>query len=397
MEPYSQLACSTSLALFNVKIHNNAKFNKQNQAMLSNKTIAVVVPAFNEEKQIGMVIETMPNFVDRIVIVNDSSSDNTEKIVKDLIKNDQKSYFNENIKPLKIIPNRYNEAEIILAENAIKELEYYIPSKLYNENHGENRIILINNLKNGGVGAGIARGYKWCKDNQIDCVAVMAGDGQMDPEELEELCKPVINEKVDYVKGNRLIHRSARSVIPKRRYFGNSILSIMTKVASGYWRVSDTQTGYTAISLEALKSIDIHKIYRKYGMPNDMLVKLNITGCCIREVPIKPVYRIGENSKMKIISVIHRISWLLFKSFFKRLWLKYFIRDFHPLFLLYSMSIILGILWLPYFFKVVKALLLGQNLSFETLFAFTILGIFSFQSLLFAMWMDIQDNSRLYK
>ena len=106
-------------------------------------------------------------------------------------------------------------------------------------------------------------------------------------------------------------------------------------------RVSDTQTGYTAISLNALKSIRLYDIYKRYGMPNDMLVKLNMSYCTIREIPIKPVYRIGEESKMKIYKVIPKISYLLFKSFFKRIWIKYFIKDFHPLFILYNLSFIL--------------------------------------------------------
>src|SRR6185503_10755808 len=136
-------------------------------------------------------------------------------------------------------------------------------------------------------------------------------------------CKPIVEEGIDYVKGNRLIHRSAWLVIPKVRYFGNSILSIMTKVASGYWHVSDSQTAFVAISRKALNAIRIHNIYRTYGYPNDMLVKLNIAFCTIKEVEIKPVYEIGERSKMKIFNIIVPISWLLFKSFFKRLWIKY--------------------------------------------------------------------------
>ena len=104
----------------------------------------------------------------------------------------------------------------------------------------------------------------------------MDGDGQMDPNELEKICSPVIEEGVDYVKGNRLIHESAWVIIPKIRFFGNSILSIFTKIASGYWHVSDTQTGYTALSNHGLNSIPLYKIYKRYGMPNDMLIKLNI-------------------------------------------------------------------------------------------------------------------------
>jgi len=364
--------------------------------MLNNKTIAVVVPAYNEEKQIGQVIETMPDFVDRIIIVNDASTDRTQEIIISHIDEDQANYFNKEIGNKKIVPNKYNEAEIWLNQQEKDEIKHFMPSEIYNNKPENGRLILINNLKNSGVGAGIARGYKWCKDNRIDCTAVMAGDGQMDPDELESICKPVINENVDYVKGNRLIHRSAKYIIPKGRYFGNSLLSIMTKIASGYWRVSDTQTGYTAISLDALKSIDIHKIYRNYGMPNDMLVKLNITSCSIREVPIKPVYRVGEQSKMKIRKVMPGIAWLLFRSFFRRLWRKYFLRNFHPLFILYHTAFFLLLISTPYLIKILKLTFSGTPANPVTVLAFIFSFLFGFQSLLFAMWMDIQDNERLY-
>jgi len=366
--------------------------------MLSNKTVAVVVPAYNEEKQIARVIQSMPAFVDRIVIVNDCSKDKMADVVVDCIRNDRSE--KQSIKSLHTIEHNfdaYNRAEEVLLKQSKEEIRFFNPHEIVNANTDTDRVILINHTRNGGVGAAIATGYKWCKDHNIDCTAVMAGDGQMDPAELESICRPVTDEKVDYVKGNRLIHRSAWLVIPKVRYFGNSILSILTKMASGYWRVSDTQTGYTAISKAALNSIRLHDIYRTYGMPNDMLVKLNIAMCTLREVEIKPVYNVGEESKMKVFKVIPRISWLLFKSFFKRLWIKYLFRDFHPLFLLYNFSILLGIVWLPYLVKVIRLTLSGHNLSFETLFAFTFFSIIAFQSFMFAMWMDIQDNERLYK
>jgi len=174
-------------------------------------------------------------------------------------------------------------------------------------------------------------------------------------------------------------------------------LSILTKIASGYWHVSDTQTGYTAISLSALNAIKLHDIYKIYGMPNDMLVKLNIAFCTLKEVKIKPVYNIGESSKMSVTRVIPRITWLLFKSFFKRLWIKYLFRDFHPLFLLYHFSFILGLCSIPYAIKIISIILAGGSVSPATMLAFFFLFTSSFQSLLFAMWMDIQDNERLYK
>ncbi len=365
--------------------------------MLNKKTIAVVVPAYNEEQQIAKVIKTMPDFVDRIVIVNDNSTDATADVVAQYIRNDKNE--NGRIKDIYnvIKENTYNRADIVIQKNLKKELEKFTESEVFNEDDSQDRIILINHLKNTGVGGAIARGYKWCKDHGIDCTAVMAGDGQMDPAELKHICLPVVKDGIDYVKGNRLIHRSSWLVIPKIRFFGNSILSILTKIASGYWHVSDTQTGYTAISKSALNSIPLHKIYKSYGMPNDMLVKLNIAMNTIREVEIKPVYDVGENSKMKVFKVIPRVSWLLFKSFFKRLWIKYLFRDFHPLFLLYHASFTLIFVSFPFLIKIVKLALEGANANPVTVLAFVFLFFSGFQSLLFAMWMDNQDNERLYK
>lgn len=366
-------------------------------SMLFDKTVAVVVPAFNEEKQISHVLSTMPHFVDRIIVVNDCSTDNTAEVVLSYIKEDRAigRVIKESL--CKSNDNQYDRAEILLKEKRQQEMQYFVPSEIANTSPDTDRIILINHLKNGGVGAAIARGYKWCLDHAIDCTAVMAGDAQMDPSELKSICTPVLNDGIDYVKGNRLIHGGARLVMPKTRFLGNSILSILTKIASGYWHVSDTQTGYTAISLSALSAIKIHEIYPKYGMPNDLLVKLNIAFCTIKEVKIKPVYNVGETSKMRVHKVIPRIAWLLFKSFFKRLWVKYLFRDFHPLFLLYQFAIILGTICLPYAVKILTLTLSGKPVSATTMLAFFFLFTSSFQSLLFAMWMDIQDNERLYK
>jgi glycosyltransferase involved in cell wall biosynthesis len=367
--------------------------------VINNKTIAVVVPCYNEETQIEMVIKTMPDFVDRIVVINDCSKDKTAEVVQSFWKTE---YNNTEIKispvSYEISNSNFNKAELIIKKLSEIEKKKCPAVEINNNNYEKDRIVLLNHKKNSGKGAGIVTGYKWCKDHGFDCIATMDGDGQMDPEELESICNPIINEGVDYAKGNRLIHRSALLVIPKIRLFGNSVLSILTKLASGYWRVSDTQTGYTAISNRALASINIHKIYRSYGYPNDMLIKLNIAMCTIKEVKIKPIYDIGENSKMKISKVIPRVSWLLFKSFFKRLWLKYLFRDFHPLFLLYNLSFILFISSVPYGIKIFKHVFIWETSANPvTVLAFVFLLTSCFQSFLFAMWMDIQDNERLYK
>lgn len=363
--------------------------------MINNKTIAVVVPSYNEESQIGLVLETMPEFVDRIILVNDCSTDNTEQIAKNFITKLGFAKLPEMLQT-KEKGSFYNKANEIIEQWNKEEIKYFSPAKVIHKNPHQ-RLVIINLLKNSGVGSAIARGYKWAKDNTIDCTAVMAGDGQMDPSELFSICDPVVSDSVDYVKGDRLGHKSAKILMPRKRFIGNSVLSLLTKIASGYWHISDTQTGYTAISNRALNKIDLYKIYPKYGMPNDMLVKLNIENCTLKEVPIKPIYFIGEQSKMKIRKVIPRISWLLFRSFFKRIWIKYLKKSFHPLFILYHMGIILLLISIPFGIKILIKILIHSDANPVTVLAFALLFISGFQSLMFAMWMDIQDNQRLYK
>ncbi len=365
--------------------------------MLNNKTVAVVVPAYNEEKQIGHVIESMPDFVDRIIVVNDCSTDGTEDVVKWYISRGIKTKRIERKKKKNIKETKYNKAEIIAEKICNAELKFFTPSEIFNKNTDDDKIILIKHLKNARKGSTIATGYQWCREHNIDCIAIMDGDGQMDPDELESICVPIVKDDIDYVKGNRLIHKSAYMIIPKIRYLGNSILSMMTKIASGYWHISDTQCGYTAISKRALENLQIHKMYNDYGVYNDILVKLNISYCTIKEIEIKPVYNIGEVSKMKIWKVIPSLFFLLFRLFFYRMWKKYFFRDFHPIFLFYHFAILLFAINIPFIIKIIDRLLRIKDIPTTTLFAFVFLSISLFQAIFFAMWMDIQDNERLDK
>ena len=164
----------------------------------------------------------------------------------------------------------------------------------------------------------------------------MNGDNQMDPDELLELATPVALGELDYAKANRLFTGEAWNLIPHNRYLGNAMLSLFTKIASGYWHVADSQAGYTAIGLPMLKRLDLDRIYTRYGYPNDMLVHLNIWNARVRDIPSRPIYGIGEKSGIRLRKVIPRISWLLLNGFFWRMGQKYVIRDFHPLVFFYA-------------------------------------------------------------
>lgn len=365
--------------------------------MLDGRTVAVVVPAYNEETQIGRVIDTMPSFVDRIVVVDDCSTDRTREEIQRRLEPGAISELHLKRTQGCSDDSPYNQA-LRVCEEQRKEEERRLPKfSLIETTPDKSRLVYISLGENSGVGAAIAVGYKWCKDRNVDCTAVMAGDGQMDPSELESICLPIVEGAADYVKGNRLNHKSAWSVIPRTRFIGNSILSILTKIASGYWHVSDTQCGYTAISARGLDRIRLDKVYPRYGVPNDLLVKLNIASCTMKEVDIKPVYNVGEQSKMKVMTVIPRMSLLLIGLFLERLWLKYLLKDFHPLFVLYNLSFLLLALAVPYGYKISYLWIThAKPINPLTILAFFFLFVSGFQFLLFAMWMDIQNGERLH-
>ncbi|MBN2790135.1 MAG: glycosyltransferase family 2 protein [Candidatus Delongbacteria bacterium] len=315
--------------------------------MYNDKTISVVVPCHNEETQIGTVIKTMPDFVDKIVIIDDLSRDKTVEVIKEYLSKDK-------------------------------------------------RIILIEHEKNQGVGGAIASGYKWSRDNDIDVAVVFAGDAQMDPNDLPNILDPVVSGEVDYSKGNRLFTGEAFSKIPKVRYFGNSVLSLLTKIASGYWHVADSQSGYTAINKKALKTIDWDKLYRRYGQPNDLLVKLNIYNFKVRDVLINPVYDVGEKSGIKVRKVLFTLSWLLLKLFIYRMKEKYIIRDFHPLVLFYSFGISLFALSIPLLIRMLYyAFVIGGNIPKINFLTWMLTVIMGVQFVLFAMWFDMESNKEL--
>ncbi|MCH8157622.1 MAG: glycosyltransferase family 2 protein, partial [Nitrospinae bacterium] len=259
----------------------------------------------------------------------------------------------------------------------------------------DSRVELIRHSTNQGVGAAIASGYKASLEKEYDVTVVMAGDAQMDPADLPKIVGPVAEEGVDYAKGNRLVHGQAWNLIPRHRYIGNAVLSLFTKIVSGYWHVADSQCGYTAISLNALNSIDIGLLYPRYGIPNDILVKLNIADCTVRDVPIRPVYNIGEVSEIKMVPVIFTISRLLIRRFYERLVQKYVIRDFHPLVFFYVLGLISFIPGaISGFYLFFFRLFVGPVSATSALFA-AFLVTTGLQFLLFAMWFDMEHNKHL--
>jgi glycosyltransferase involved in cell wall biosynthesis len=312
--------------------------------MLDGKRVAVVVPAFDEERLVGETIRGIPEFVDSILVVDDASRDGTAAAA---------------------------------------------------EGVGDARVQVLRHESNAGVGAAIATGYRRALEQEIDVTCVMAADNQMDPMELRELVQPVARDEVEYAKANRLVSGEAWKVIPRTRYLGNAVLSLLTKIASGYWHVADSQAGYTALSLTALRRLELDELYPRYGFPNDVLLHLNVQNARVRDVPSRPIYHVGESSGIRLRSVVPRISWLLLKGFWWRMGQKYVIRDFHPLVFFYAFgTIMLGV---GFLLGLAELLLrLGGNaITPATIVLVAVLLIGGLQMTLFAMWFDMEANKDL--
>jgi glycosyltransferase involved in cell wall biosynthesis len=309
------------------------------------KTVAVVVPAYDEAGLIGATLAGIPDFVDRVFVVDDASRDGT-------------------------------------AEQA--------------RGAGDPRVEVVVHERNEGVGAAIVTGYGRALEERIDVTAVMAGDNQMPPDELEALVAPVARGEIDYAKANRLVSGEAWTLIPRTRYLGNAVLSLLTKIASGYWHVADSQTGFTAIALPVLERLDLHRVYRRYGFPNDLLVHLNVVNARVRDVPSRPVYNVGERSDIRLRRVVPRISWLLVKGFFWRLREKYVIRDFHPLVFFYAFGFLattLGLVLGAYVSA--RRIFSGYDITPATVGLIALLLLSGSQFTLFAMWFDMESNKDL--
>jgi glycosyltransferase involved in cell wall biosynthesis len=240
------------------------------------RSIAVVVPAFNEADKLANTIRSIPGFVDTVIVVDDASTDGTAAIARRL-------------------------------------------ARRTSNGHGRRGLVVIEHPRNRGVGAAIASGYGRALDLGIDVTAVMAGDGQMDPADLSRLLLPVVSGAADYSKGNRFAWPGYWRAMPPHRLAGNIALSLLTRLASGYWDLFDSQCGYTAASRRALLAIDPARMFERYGYPNDLLGRLRTAGARVTDVPVRPVYGQNWRSGIRPLQVMVPISFVLLRSWLTRL------------------------------------------------------------------------------
>lgn len=306
--------------------------------------VAVVIPAFRVAQHIEQVVRAIPGFVSDVIVVDDASPDDTARIVEG------------------------------------------IPDP---------RVRLLRHEQNGGVGAAMITGYRHALELGADVVVKMDGDGQMDPRYLIPLIEPILAGEADYTKGSRFFYTRQLRQMPLVRRIGNLGLSFLTKASSGYWDVFDPTNGYTAVHRRVLEVLDWHNIDRRWFFETSMLIELSLVRAVVRDVQIPAKYA-DEHSSLSAAGALMRFPRKLLGSFFRRLWLQYFVREFSPVSLFLTAGLplaVFGFLWGAVHW--VQSVRTGTTASTGTVMVAVVPLILGFQLLLQAVSLDIQNTPKV--
>jgi dolichol-phosphate mannosyltransferase len=245
---------------------------------LPQKIIAVVIPCYRVEREVGSVIADLPAFISHIICVDDASPDETAHVIRQEAKRDE-------------------------------------------------RIILIQHEINQGVGGAVITGLRKALELGADVVIKVDGDGQMDTMYLPNLLNPIFQGQADYTKGNRFRDFQALQKMPAIRRIGNMALGFLTKAATGYWHLFDPTNGFVAIHGRVLTQLPLDRIERTYFFETSMLAHLYLLGAVVKDVPMPARYG-DEISNLSVRRSLIEFPWKLLKTFIRRLVLKNLIYDF---------------------------------------------------------------------
>lgn len=245
--------------------------------MSSDSRVAVVIPAYKVSQQICGVIEAIPSFVYKIIIVDDACPEATGDKVRD--------------------------------------------------SFDDSRITVVKHSENQGVGGAMITGYLEAIKHRSEVIVKLDGDGQMDPRLIPSLIAPIIRGEADYVKGNRFFDIQKIREMPAIRIFGNLVLSFFSKASTGYWQIFDPNNGFTAIHHSALKLIPLEKVSNRYFFESDMLFRLNTSRAVVLDMPMDASYGV-EKSNLSVTKALFEFPIKHLRNFIKRIIFSYYLRDF---------------------------------------------------------------------
>lgn len=198
--------------------------------------------------------------------------------------------------------------------------------KLVQKSTKDKRVNVIFNSQNLGVGGAVIAGYRAALADGADVLVKIDGDGQMFPEDLPALIRPILLGEADYTKGNRFDSLDDLYAMPRLRIFGNAILSFWSKLSSGYWSVTDPTNGYTAVHRAALERVELDKLSERYFFESDLLFRLNLAGAVVEDVALPARYG-DEISNLKIRKVVVEFPLKFTKNLLKRIFYRYYLRE----------------------------------------------------------------------
>lgn len=308
--------------------------------MIGHKKVGVVIPCYKVKEKVLSVIETLPSFIDKIIAVDDCCPENS--------------------------------GDWIL------------------QNSKDSRVQVLKHSTNQGVGGAVVTGYQYAIKNDLDVIVKMDGDGQMDPKLLTFFIEPIIQDHCDYTKGNRFFWIDGLKEMPLIRLFGNSILSFVNKISSGYWDIMDPTNGYTAISSKMLAHIQTEKLEKRYFFESDVLFRLGLNKARVMDIPMEAKYE-DEKSNLNISHTAITFPLKYLTRIFKRIFYQYFLRDFNA----GSISLLFSIPCLSFgtifgIHKWIRALELNRPTPNGTLFIIAILLLSGMQLFLSFLQFDTQ-------
>jgi glycosyltransferase involved in cell wall biosynthesis len=314
--------------------------------MYRNLKTAVVIPAYNEEKLIGRTVKSIPEYVDHIIIVNDASTDKTPEKIKQIVKINKK-------------------------------------------------VILVDNKVNQGVGGSLMNGYEHAlKDTKAGAIGIVAGDAQFDTSYLQPMLDELIDREYDYVKASRFFHREAFRKMPRYRQIGNIFISLLTKFSTGYYSITDITNGCGWLSRGILERVNFEFVEKRYDYETSMLTALSIAGAKIKDHAV-PAHYGEETSTIKLIPTALRNLRAVWKGFWRRIFYKYVLFDFHPVALFLFGGLLLNIFgWIYVFYILFEKFIRHFSPSSGTVMLAVLPIILGFQMLLTAIIMDVNNENR---
>jgi glycosyltransferase involved in cell wall biosynthesis len=314
--------------------------------MYRNHHVAVVIPAYNEEKLITQTISKLPDFIDYVIVVNDGSKDKTSEILHDLAKTNKK-------------------------------------------------LMVLDNDPNRGIGYTLVRGYKHAlKETDAEAIGIVAADDQFDTSYLKPMMDEFIDQNLDYIKASRFFHREAFKTMPKYRQFGNIFISLLTKFSTGYYTITDITNGCGFLRRSILEKVNYEFVKERYDYETTMLTALSIAGARIKDHAV-PAHYGDEKSTIKLIPTALRNLRAIWTGFWRRIYYKYVLYSFHPIALLLFGGLFLSLFGGLYgLFLVLQRIFNDVSPSSGTVMLAILPLILGFQLLLTALIMDVNNEGR---